>query len=202
VTPFYAFARGTVLLLYRVFWRFRVCGAEHVPREGGLIVAANHVSYFDPPAVGCALPRPLTYMAKSELFKIPVFGPMIAQLGAYPIERGKGDIGAIKRSVAILREGRAIAMFPEGTRNFEGKSGAQGGAALLATLAGVPIVPAYIGGTDGVARLAQITVTFGAPMMVQRSQKASRDELAKLTGEIMDRIRSLKEDSPSKRVVA
>ena len=193
MTPFYWFAHTLVGTLYRIFWRFRVRGTENVPRDGGVIIAANHISYFDPPAIGCALPRPLTYMAKSELFEIPVFGAMIKALSAYPIERGRGDIGAIKRSVALLREGHALAMFPEGTRNFEGKSGAQNGAALLASLAGVPIVPAYIGGTDAVARLAQITVTFGAPLVIDRSQKASRDELAKITEEIMARIRSLRE---------
>lgn len=193
MTPFYAFIRGIAKLLFLTFWRFRVRGTENVPRDGGMIVAANHISYFDPPAVGCALPRQLTYMAKSELFKIPLFGKFIASVGAYPIERGKGDIGAIKRSVALLRGGHAIAMFPEGTRNFEGKSGAQAGAALLASLAGVPIVPAYIDGTDAVARLAPITVTFGAPIVIERSQKATRDELAKITDEVMARIRGLRE---------
>jgi len=193
VTPLYAFCRGLVKLLFLAFWRFRVFGKEHVPREGGLIVAANHISYFDPPAVGCALPRQITYMAKSELFEIPFFGKLIAALGAYPINRGRGDIGAIKRSVALLREGHVIAMFPEGTRNFEGKTGAQAGVALLASLSGVPIVPAYVGGTDGVARLTPITVTFGAPLAVERTQKVSRDALVKITDEVMARIRSLKE---------
>jgi 1-acyl-sn-glycerol-3-phosphate acyltransferase len=193
VTPLYAFCRGLVKLLFLAFWRFRVFGKEHVPREGGLIVAANHISYFDPPAVGCALPRQITYMAKSELFEIPFLGKLIAALGAYPINRGRGDIGAIKRSVALLREGHAIAMFPEGTRNFEGKTGAQAGVALLASLSGVPIVPAYVAGTDGVARLTPITVTFGAPLAVERTQKVSRDALVKITDEVMARIRSLKE---------
>lgn len=193
MTPFYAFIRGLAKMKLRLLWRLRVRGTENVPMNGGLIVAANHISYFDPPALGCALPRQLTYMAKSELFRIPLFGPFIAALGAYPIERGRGDIGAIKRSVALLREGHAVAMFPEGTRNFEGKTGAQNGAALLASLAGVPIVPAYIAGTDAVARLARITVTFGAPLVVERSQKASRDDLAKITDEVMGRIRGLRE---------
>lgn len=193
MTPFYAFIRGLAGLMLRVFWRMRVRGTEHVPPRGGIIVAANHVSYFDPPALGCALPRQLTYMAKSELFKIPGLGKLIWELGAYPVERGKGDIGAIKRSVALLREGRAVAMFPEGTRNIEGKQTAQAGVALLASLAGVPIVPAYIDGTDAVARLGRITVTFGTPIFVERVQKASRDELAKLTETVMSRIHGLRE---------
>jgi 1-acyl-sn-glycerol-3-phosphate acyltransferase len=180
-------------MLFRMLWRFRVVGAENVPRNGGLIVAANHVSYFDPPAVGCALPRELTFMAKKELFEIPLFDKLISALGAYPIDRSRGDVGAIKRSVAILREGRALAMFPEGTRNFEGKVGAQAGVALLATLAGVPIVPAYIAGTDRAARLGRFTVTFGKPIVVQRGQKASRDELAKITDAIMTQIHALRE---------
>lgn len=131
-------------------------------------------------------------MAKKELFEIPVFGKLITSLGAYPIDRSRGDVGAIRRSVAILREGRALAMFPEGTRNFEGKVGAQAGVALLATLAGVPVLPAYIGGTDRAAHFAPFTVTFGKPITVQRAQKASRDELAKITGDIMAHIHGLR----------
>ena len=164
VSPFYAFIRGIAKLLLLVVWRMRV--RRHRQYSEGrrrCIVAANHISYFDPPAVGRAW-RPRagsTYMAKAELFRIPLFGPFIASVGAYPISRGRGDIGAIKRSVKLLRDGHAIAMFPEGTRNFEGKSGAQAGAALLASLAGVPIVPAYIDGTDAACAAGpRITVTF------------------------------------------
>lgn len=190
---FYAFARFTVGTVLRAAWRFRVVGTEHVPMSGPLIVAANHLSYFDPPALGCALPRPLTFMAKAELFRIPVLGPLIVPLGAYPIERGKGDVGAIRRSVAILREGRAVAMFPEGTRNRSGTVVPQTGVALLAMLAGAPILPAYIAGTGAVARFERITVAFGPPMHVEREGKATRDALAKVTCEIMGRIRGLGE---------
>lgn len=84
-------------------------------------------------------------------------------------------------------------MFPEGTRNFEGKAGAQAGVALLATLAGVPVLPAYIAGTDRAARLSRFTVTFGKPIAIGRNQKASRDELAKITDDIMTQIHALRE---------
>jgi 1-acyl-sn-glycerol-3-phosphate acyltransferase len=193
VTPFYATARVLVTTAFRILWRFRVRGVENVPSDGGVIIAANHISYFDPPVLGCAAPRQLIFMAKSELFEIPLFGRLISALGAYPIERGKGDVAAIRRSVALLREGRAIAMFPEGTRNFGGKSGVQAGVVLLASLTGVPIVPAYISGTEAVGRLRPITVTFGAPYRIERTEKASRDELAKMAEEVMERIRTLKE---------
>lgn len=191
---FYQFSQSLVRAFFMP-WRFKTIGMENVPLTGPCIVAANHISYFDPPALGCALPRPLNYMAKAELFELPILKRLIPKLGAFPVARGKGDIAAIKRSIAVLRAGQALAMFPEGTRNLSGTVEPQTGVALLATLSGAPVVPAYIAGTDRLSRLARITVTYGPPIHVERSGKASREELAKLTDEIMARIRGLRERS-------
>ena len=175
--------------------RMEVTGREKVPLTGPLVVAANHLSYVDPVALGCACPRPIAYMAKIELFRIPVLGPMIAAFGAYPVERGKGDIAAIKASLRQLAEGRAIGIFPEGTRNLAGDARVQTGVALLATLGDAPVLPAFVRGGDRAKRLGKLQVAFGDPIRLGDRQggKASREDLAKWADMIMARIRVLGE---------
>jgi 1-acyl-sn-glycerol-3-phosphate acyltransferase len=191
--PFYAFCRGAIRVLLTLFWRFRIRGVERVPLTGPLIVACNHVSYFDPPALGAALPRPVAYMAKEELFSIPVLGPLIRALGAYPVDRTRGDVAAIKRSLAVLETGAAVGIFPEGTRNRDGTVKPQVGVALLAAWSGATVLPAYVEGSSGANRFRPITVVFGEPLQFARNRKAPREDLAKWTDEIMARIYALRE---------
>ena len=174
-------------------WRFKVYGAAHVPKSGPLIVAANHASYMDPVALGVACPRPISYMAKAELFQIPVLGPMIKRVHAYPVERGEtaSSRAAIKKSVQILREGRAVGIFPQGTRIREGQGESKAGVALLASLAPAPVVPAYIWGTKDVMRLHQIKVVFGQPLQLPADRKATRDDIANFTQDVMNAITAL-----------
>ncbi|MGH7662365.1 MAG: lysophospholipid acyltransferase family protein [Vulcanimicrobiaceae bacterium] len=176
-------------------FRLEVRGRENVPLTGPLVVAANHVSYVDPLALGVACPRPIAYMAKAELFAIPVLGPLIRSVKAYPVERGKGDIAAIRASVRQLRAGHAIGIFPEGTRNLTGDARVQTGVALLASLADAPVVPAFIHGTAHAKRLGKVRVAFGDPFRLGDGQggKASREDLAKWADMIMARIRALGE---------
>jgi 1-acyl-sn-glycerol-3-phosphate acyltransferase len=190
-TGFYDFAKMFVRLLVRTVWRGRVFGAENVPLDGPLIVACNHVSYLDPPAMGCLCPRRISYMAKKELFEVPILGTTIRALGAYPVDRRGSATAAIKRSLQVLQSGGAVGIFPEGTRNRTGEIPPQTGAALLASLANAPVVPACIRGTDRALRLAQIDVAFGPPIALPAGRKATRDDLAKFTTEIMDAIAAL-----------
>jgi 1-acyl-sn-glycerol-3-phosphate acyltransferase len=190
---FYDFSRSVVIVILRTVWRFRTSGLENVPRSGPLIVACNHISYLDPPALGAAMPRPVSYMAKHELFKIPILGPVIARLNAFPVDRTRGDAAAIKRAVAVLREGAALGIFPEGTRNKDGTVKPQSGVALLHYLSGAPILPAYVGGTGDARRLARISVVFGEPVSYTTGEKASREDMANWTGDIMTKIYALRE---------
>ncbi len=176
----------------RVLRRFRVVGAELVPAAGPLIIACNHVSYLDPPTLGAACPRPVLYMAKVELFRIPVLGPLIRALGAFPVDRSRGDVAAIKAAARVLQAGAVFGIFPEGGRNPERTKQAQMGVALLASLSGAPVIPAYVSGTAA-GRLAPVTVTFGEPLRFEPGQKARRDDLAKWTQELMNRIYGLRE---------
>lgn len=184
--------------MVRVLWRARATGTENVPRTGPLIVACNHKSYLDPPAMGCFCPRRISYMAKKELFEIPILGPAIAAVGAYPVDRRGSARAAIKRSLEVLQAGGTVGIFPEGTRNRDGSVQPQTGVALLASLAGAPVVPAHIAGSDRAASFAQIKVAFGPPMTLPAGRKATHDDLAKFTAGVMSAISALAPDSESK----
>jgi 1-acyl-sn-glycerol-3-phosphate acyltransferase len=183
-----------VWLGYRLRWR----GREHVPGEGGCVLAANHNSNFDPWALGLPLfpRRYLRFMGKSELFN-PVVGPVIKAAGAFPVRRGEGDLEAIETAVQLCREGEIVVMFPEGTRRRKGlrkkyEARAHTGAARIALQAGVPLVPAAIKGTDRLARLGPLRVAYGQPVAIddlrgreirEASQEAT-DRLMAAIGEL------------------
>ncbi|MFN2527157.1 MAG: lysophospholipid acyltransferase family protein [Candidatus Baltobacteraceae bacterium] len=178
---------------FLALWRFKAYGKENVPMVGPLIVAANHASYMDPVALGVACPRPISYMAKAELFRLPLLGAIIKRVYAYPVERGlkASTTGAIKKSVQILREGRAIGIFPQGTRVLQGHGETKAGVALLASLADAPVVPAYIWGSKDANRLHQIKVVFGPPLRLPPGRKATREDIANFTQDVMNAITSL-----------
>jgi 1-acyl-sn-glycerol-3-phosphate acyltransferase len=190
---FYDFSKAFVRSMARVLWRAQVVGENNVPAAGPLIVACNHVSYLDPPLLGCFCPRRIRYMAKRELFRIPVLGGVIQALGAYEVDRRGSAAGAIKRSLGVLQAGGVVGIFPEGTRNRSGVLPAQTGVALLASLAQAPVVPACVYGTDQALRLGRIDVAFAPPLPPPGGGKATREDLAKFTAEIMKAIEVLAE---------
>src|SRR5690606_35269060 len=166
----------------RLFRGLRVTGGELVPREGPLVVACNHFSSWDPPVVGVAIPRPLDFMAKVELFSTPLSAAFMRGLGAFPVDRSRSDVGAIKEALRRLRAGRAIGVFIQGTRNA-GDAEALDGAAYLALAAGAPIAPAAVWREGRSFRVA-----FGEPIQpVGKGREAARS----LTAETERRIASL-----------
>ena len=150
----------------RLLYRYHAYGKEHLPREGGFVLAAGHLSNFDPWPLGLALwPRRfLRFMAKAELFWFPLSAILRAG-GAFRVYRGKSDREAVKTAIALARAGHVVAMFPEGTRRRK-RAGDRvfTGAARIALEAGVPLVPAGIKGTDGLARFAPLRVRYGEPI--------------------------------------
>jgi 1-acyl-sn-glycerol-3-phosphate acyltransferase len=166
---YFAIAALSWPVLKTVF-RLRVRGAENVPRTGGFVLAANHLSNFDPWPLGIPLfPRRfLRFMAKSELFWFP-FSAIANAGGAFPVRRGERDEEAIATAVSLCRAGHAVVMFPEGTRRTKGmrkkhEARWRTGAARIALEAGVPIVPAAVAGTDRLVRLAPLRVRYGTPL--------------------------------------
>lgn len=188
----YDAAKLTLGILFKA-WRMKVYGAENVPASGPVIIACNHVSYFDPPLLGTGCPRRIRYMAKRELFNIPLLGALIRGFGAYPVERHAAPMAAVRRSVEQLRAGQAIGIFPEGTRNLDGTVQAREGVALLASLGRAPVVPACVVGTRRPAGFRPFRVIFGRPLSLPEGRKASRDDLANFTEQVMKAIHELPE---------
>lgn len=172
--------------------RFKVEGVKNIPPEGGMILAVNHRSNYDPVFAAVACTRRLTFMAKAELFKNRLFGALLKNLGAFPINRGSGDIGAIKSAFSILGAGKVMLIFPEGRRIKAGmESKAQPGVAMIAHRTGAPVVPTYIEGD--VKWMHKITVTFGKPITLDeyKDKKLNSEELQTVANDILKEIHSL-----------
>jgi 1-acyl-sn-glycerol-3-phosphate acyltransferase len=191
----YGVARGLVEAIARTFFRYRVVGAQNVPPTGGLIVACNHVSNFDPPLLGAAVPRPVSYMAKKELFAMPALKQMLPHLHAFPVDRQAGGTAALRAALRMLKDGRCVGIFPEGGRNVTGTNEEKAGAAFLAAASGMPVVPAAIVGTRKLRPFGRVSVVFGDPLYVVRNRQSDGGGLEKGAAEIMQRIRALEEST-------
>ncbi|MBD3173544.1 MAG: 1-acyl-sn-glycerol-3-phosphate acyltransferase [Armatimonadia bacterium] len=179
-------------------------GMENIPEEGGFVLASNHMSYLDPPAIGGSIQhrRRLCYMAHAGLFEIPVFGRLIGAVGAFPVKRGTADRKAIRTAVALLRGGQPVLVFPEGTRSpvDDAHLPSELGAAYLAALSEAPIIPVGIRGTSNVLprgakffRARPVEIHFGPPVDLPMLEQGKRDKEA-LEGAayaIMDAITDL-----------
>lgn len=178
----YAVLKPVAIALMRLLFGLTARGREHVPTTGPLLIVANHSSVLDPPLVGAACPRRLTFLAKAELFRIPGLGALIRRLGAQPLRRDGADPSALRTAQRVLAAGGALLVFPEGTRGPEGVlREAKPGAALLAMHGGVPVVPAYVSGSGRawprgrrLPRPAKVIVTFGAPLRFEPAAGAER----------------------------
>lgn len=153
-------------------YRLRVRGLENVPARGGFVVAANHTSNLDPWPLGIALwPRSLHFMAKHEAWKPPLKW-LIAAVGSFSVRRGEGDVQALETAIRLCREGRVMAMFPEGTRRSKGlrkkhEPRPHSGAARIALGAGVPLIPAALRGLERLSRLGPLRLQFGAAIPLE-----------------------------------
>jgi len=178
-----------------------IVGLENVPRQGPLIVASNHRSHADPPLIGIAMPRPLHYMAKKELFEVPLFGSIIPRTGAFPVTRGRPDRRALRYSLQLLDEGQAVVMFPEGTRSEDGQlREPELGVALIALRSRAPVLPLGLQGTEHIlpkgAALPQshpLKVRYGKPLTFPDlyGRRAGRAALVEVGRRLMEAIDEL-----------
>ena len=183
----------------RAVFGLKVTGRDLIPRSGAVIIASNHVSYSDPPVVGSAVPREVYFLAKEELFANPIFGWLIRSYNAIALRRAVGDIGAVKKAVEVLKQGKAILMFPEGTRSLGGELlRPKPGLGLIACMAGAAVVPTYVTGTNRLGRVflrrARLAVSFGEPIEPAKFADptgGSHERYQKLTEEVMKRIEGL-----------
>lgn len=178
----YALLKPLVAALARLLFSYRAVGAQHIPRSGPALLAANHLSVLDPPLVAAGAPRTLHFLAKAELFRVPGVRWLLGRLNAHPVEREGADARALRRALALLQAGQALLVFPEGTRGTEGTLGAaRPGAGLLAVRSGAPVVPVYVQGTGRVLprgatrpRRAPVTVAFGPPLSFPQGRGRAR----------------------------
>ncbi len=167
---FYWFAWIILRIFLHLRCDYKIIGLENIPKTGGAIILSNHRSYADPFVVGCAIHYRRTYFfAKEELFNIPIFGPMISALGAFPAKRNILDRKNLNHFLELLKDGKLLLIFGEGTRNL-GKEllPLKGGFAFLSIRAKVPVIPVYITETEEILKLRyfrpKVNVRFGKPI--------------------------------------
>lgn len=193
-------------LIFEIIFRRKVVGAENIPQDGPALICANHQSFIDPPLVGSAVKRPVHYMARHDLFTVPVLGWLIARVNAFPVKRsGGGDPAAFKNIFRLLEEKEIVLLFPEGTRSCDGNlQKPLPGAGLIVYQANVPVIPCYVHGSREVLprgsrflHFHPLTVTFGRPIdfSTYYQSKKSKDLYREMSAKIMSEIAVLKAQS-------
>jgi 1-acyl-sn-glycerol-3-phosphate acyltransferase len=197
-TWFYELSGILARFLIWLLGRLELYGVEHIPRSGPVILAANHLSNADPVIVAAVLPRATVFMAKEELLKIPGMLWVVRHFGSFTVRRGAADREAIRRALEALEQGRALGVFPEGTRSRSGALGEpHAGVGMLALRTGAPVVPIAITGTDQVSptkllwRRPRIIVRVGEPMPSERTSGALRGAAHEYTERVMEAIAAL-----------
>lgn len=185
--------RATIAKLLLLVFRVSLCGAENIPSAGGAILAGNHISYGDPVLLWCKAPRACHFMAKSGLWDVHWLAWSLDHFWAFPVHRGTADREAIQTATKLLELGELVGIFPEGTRNLDGQAEAQGGVALIALRANVPVIPVGIAGTEKIrppgtklVRFPKVTICCGAPICPDDIPGEGRKERVEaMTGSIM-----------------
>jgi len=177
---------------FDVFWRRKVFGREHIPPAGTpVIFAANHRSLADPNLVGSAVPYPIHYFAKEELFRIPVLGWYIRRVNAFPVRRAEHDIGAFKTALRVLAAGDGLLLFPEGGRRLDPRRQwvAKSGVGMLACKSGARVVPVAVTNSDRFTKMGAVTVRFGRVLFPPKED--TREYHRQFSVEVMSRIKEL-----------
>jgi len=184
----YTFFRALLRFLYKILFRVKAIDTHHIPNEGAVILASNHISLLDPPLVGILIKRKVHFMAKEELFKIPVLGWLIRSFGAYPVKRGSG-IDAVKASIKLLKDEKVMGIFPEGTRKQADE--AKKGTAMIALRSKAKVIPVAIVGEYKLFKTTK--VVYGEPLdVLPIAEQAEGDKYDAVTDAIMEKIEILK----------
>jgi 1-acyl-sn-glycerol-3-phosphate acyltransferase len=208
--PVYGACHYFLRVVFDMFFRGEVIGLDHLPRQGGFLVAANHASFLDPPLIGCQISRQIAYFARKTLWKGGLASWWLDTVGTIPVDRDGGqDVSAIKRVLRALRDERGLILFPEGTRTNDGRlQSAKPGVGFIAVKTQVPVVPVRIFGSYeayGKGRSLKlgtpVTVVFGRPLLpAQYDEPKAGKERAQIASErIMQEIARL--ERPPARII-
>lgn len=194
---YHLFKWSVVSPTLQVYFRGRIYGAEHVPQQGPLVVVSNHASYFDPPILSSCVGRPVAYMAKEELFHIPILKQAIQWYGAYPVSRGAADRSAIRSALKYLEAGWAAGIFLGGTRTADGQiTDPKLGASLIAAKAKAPLLPVSLWGTQKILKKGSaipqtVPVTVRIGKVIDAPSSTDREELQAVTQQCVAAINAL-----------
>lgn len=188
---FYKIARVFIRLYLKIFYKWRIYGAENVPNNGSVILIVNHINIFDPLVVACSIDRQVHFMAKDELFKIPILKRIITSFGAFPIKRGGSDRKAIKTGLELLKNDKIMGIFPEGTRSKTGEIGkGLPGAALFALKTDAAVIP--IGLSSSYKFFKPISINFGKPICLEayKQERLTSEDINNAINHMMDQIKN------------
>lgn len=189
----YRIARFLIYLYFIIFYRVETVGKENIPAKGPLLLYANHPSGMDMFLIACFFKRKIHYMAKVEIFKNPVIAFLLRRVGAFPISRGKGDVGSVKTVYKFLEKGRVVGVFPEGTRTpKKDPTRRKAGAAMLAYHSRATILPVGVEWNN--KKFSTLRIVFGEPFKMLPKEDGghiAKEELQNATQEIMDKIYKL-----------
>lgn len=193
----FVFLKFLVNIYFNIFYRVKVTGNEKIPPEGGAILCSNHLGQMDMFFIGFRLQRKIHWMAKEELFRNPLLGAVIKSLGAFPIKRGKADVGSVRKAINLVEEGHIIGIFPEATRT-RGKKRSEirvkPGVAMISASTGVAIIPVAIKGSYKL--FGRVRVNIGDPFKLEINPdvKLSSEDLTEKSRNIMDKVYMLLEE--------
>ena len=189
---FYRFCRFWLKVFIPILYRVNIKGIENFPKEGPVLIYCNHLGILDFFLISYKLKRQVHFMAKAESFKNPLMKIILDGLGAFPVNRGKGDIASIKKTLSLLKQGKVVCIFPEGTRvRKKPHVKAKAGAAMFAYRSNALIQPVAIRGKFNL--FSKIDLFFGEPYRINfdKSKEHNKEDFTKITQDIMDRIYSM-----------
>lgn len=188
---------SAVTPIFKLYFRGKIFDLDKVPQSGPIILVSNHASYFDPPLLSASMGRPVAFMAKEELFKVPLLKQTIRLNGAYPVKRSTGDRAAIRAAMTSLQQGWAAGIFLEGTRTHDGRIyQPKLGAAMIAAKTQVPLLPVSLWGTDkilspGLPFPRPVSITIRVGDLIAPPSSTKREALESVTDKCADVVNAL-----------